>query len=318
LENKQYLQTDNIQYPNIQAAAGTSIYGFEHRFTQIGDQFTGFTFIANSFAGGTYNTTFTTGFLRVICPEAKCLGMTSTIRGYNISESARDLILRDLDNTPLIIPSQQLIWKGFPTPPNESGVESTLDIPYENITAAVIVFPKTSHQITVFENPMLEGLYMKVENQMIPNQPYASFGARFLQEQLILNDLDGNLQGTAEFTNSIINERNSPAGVRYRNALSDDTSFMATFQLERGDSGYVFDGYTSNGSLNTLIKGDAKWKGDQDTYLYPFTDAAGNTLPQRNIQAPQLWLCRDTFFAVRAGEFAYYMNGSPPGSQLNN
>jgi hypothetical protein len=242
LENKQYLQTDTINYPNIQAAAGSNIYGFEHRFTQIGDQFTGFTYIANTGSPGTGATTFTTGFLRVFCPEAKCISMTSTIRGYNISESARDTILRDLDNTPLIIPSQQLIWKGFPTPPNESGIESTLDIPYENITAAVIVFPKTSHQITVFENPMLEGLYMKVENQMIPNQPYASFGARFLQEQLILNDLDGNLQGTAEFTNSIINERNSPAGVRYRNALSDDTSFMATFQLERGDGGYVFDG----------------------------------------------------------------------------
>jgi hypothetical protein len=95
-----------------------------------------------------------------------------------------------------------MIWKGFPTPPNEAGVESTLDIPYENITAAVVVFPKSSNQITCYENPMLDGLYLKVENQMIPNQPYNSTGARFLQEQLILNDLDGNPQATAEFTKS--------------------------------------------------------------------------------------------------------------------
>jgi hypothetical protein len=163
---------------------------------------------------------------------------------------------------------------------------------------------------------MLDGPYLKVENRMIPNQPHTSIGARFLQEQLIINDLDGNLQATAEFTNSIINERNAPNGLRYNNSLSDDTSFMATFQLERGDAGYVFDGYNSSGSVNTLIKGDARYKETQNTYLFPFTNAAGQVIiSQPNIQAPQLWLCKDTYFRVKANAFEYVMKGSPAGSQ---
>jgi hypothetical protein len=278
----------------------------------------GFSFINNPGTVGNTNATtnFSLGFLRVHCPEARCLSLTSTIRGYNISEKAHAHILQSLEPGGLVIPCQQMIWKGFPTPPNEAGIESTLDIPYDNITAAVVVFPKSSNQITCFENPMLDGLYLKVENQMIPNQPYNSTGARFLQEQLILNDLDGNLQATAEFTNSIINERNAPNGTRYFNSLSDDTSFIATFQLERGSSGYTFDGYTSNGSVNTLIKGDARWKAENNTYLFPLTDAAGQTLlTVRNIQAPQLWLCKDTYCLVKANAFEYVMKGSPPGSQ---
>jgi hypothetical protein len=71
LENKLYLQTDNIQYPVIQAGVGSNIYGFEHRFTQVGDQFTGFTFVANGgVSGPNGTTTITTGFLRVIRPES--------------------------------------------------------------------------------------------------------------------------------------------------------------------------------------------------------------------------------------------------------
>jgi hypothetical protein len=161
---------------------------------------------------------------------------------------------------------------------------------------------------------MLDGMYLKVDERMIPNQPYSTTGARFLQEQLIINDLDGNLQSTKEFTNSIIKSRNAPNGKRYLNSLSDDTAFFSTFELERGDAGYAFDGYNSNGSVNTLLKGNARYKGADNTYLYPFVDSAGQTiLSQPNKHAPQLWLCRDTYCAVRPGRFQYFSRGTPPG-----
>jgi hypothetical protein len=312
LENKQFLQTDTINYSTL---AG-NFAGHEHRFTQVGDQFTGFTLIANTGTAGSGTTTFTPGFLRVTCPNARCIHLNTTIRGYSITDSAKNQILDLVEPDGLIIPCQQMVWKQFPTPPNDNGIDATLDIPYDNITAAVVVFPKTAKQRTVFENPMLDGLYLQVDSLKIPNIAYDTTGARYLQEQLILNDLDGNLQATAEFTNSIVNERNAPNGARYLNCLSDDTAMMATFQLERGDSGYVFDGYVSNGSVNTLIHGDSRHKGPNNTYQYPFVNAAGQTiLSQPNTNPPQLWLCHDTWCRVKEGVFEYHGKDAPPGSQ---
>jgi hypothetical protein len=102
------------------------------------------------------------------------------------------------------------------------------------------------------------------------------------------------------------------------NALSDDTAFMATFQLERADGAYVFDGYDSgNTSQNTLIKGNAIWKDQDNTYLYPLTDASGATIYTKNTLAPQLWLCVDTYCVVGQERFKYVSKGSPDGSQAN-
>jgi hypothetical protein len=165
---------------------------------------------------------------------------------------------------------------------------------------------------------MLEGLYLKIGGEQVPNQPYSSTGARFLQEQLIINDLDGNLQGTSEFTNSIINERNAPNGTRYLNALSDDTAFIATFQTERGDSAYVFDGLDSRGeNITVLLKGESKYKGVNNTYFYPLVDATGQTILTPNPCFPQYWGCADKWWHVAPGSVEWHDRDYPPGSQIN-
>jgi hypothetical protein len=62
-----------------------------------------------------------------------------------------------------------LIWNAFPAIPNDGGVDSTINVPLENCAGAVVVFPKTPNQITVFENPMLKDMYLKIDNRQIPD-----------------------------------------------------------------------------------------------------------------------------------------------------
>jgi hypothetical protein len=292
-----------------------------HRFTQIGDPFTSFQTVKFNAQDGAIpaNTTFTIGTITVFAAAGHCEELTSTVRGYKISEEARNEILRRCIENPLVIPAQELRYYTFPTGPDTNGIHTNLQVPYRNITCACVVFPKTPHQITCFENPMLQQLQLKIDGDFIPNKAYTTTGPRFLQEQLILTDLDGNLQATKEYTESIVNMRNNPrTGERWQNSLGDDTSFIAIFSTERGDGGYVFDGKDTNGqNVNTEINGDPQFTGQNDTYYYCATDALGNVLPNIHPPAPQLWLCQDTFWVFDGKTFQYFNDRNPRGSQYD-
>jgi hypothetical protein len=279
---KQYIQSEKILYPTLLG----DITKFRHAFTQVGDEFMG---ISNVVTAGDptpvtgdppdeCTATFTCANLRCMVNFAECLRLESTMRGYAITDRARDEIRAMFAADPLIVPAQQLIWKAFPGVPDSNGIDTTIDVPFENCAGAICVFPKTSNQLTVFENPMLRDFYLKIDNMQIPDREWNTTEPRYFQEQIILNDLDGQLQATDVFTDSIINAKNEPStGLRYGNSLRDDTQFLATFQTERVDSGYTFDGYSSaNANANVQLKGSAIHKDfPKNTYLYPFTDSTG-------------------------------------------
>jgi hypothetical protein len=165
---------------------------------------------------------------------------------------------------------------------------------------------------------MLKDLQITIGGKFFPKKAYNTFGARFLQEQLIIADLDGSLQATKEYTDSIVNVRNHPStGIRWANSLGDDTSFMALFQLERGDGGYVFDGIDTGGAnVNTEISASPIYTGDNDTYHFPY-QPLGAAAPDRTITSPPpiLFLARDTFFVVDSNGLSYFNDRTPRGSQ---
>jgi hypothetical protein len=253
----------------------------------------------------------------------------STIRGYNITEAARRAILQKITETPLVIPAQQIPNPtSFPIPMTEGGLNTNMNVPYRNVCCAGVVFPKTPNQITVFENPMLKEMQLTIGSQQIPTVKYSTVGARYLQEQLIIADLDGALQATTEYTDSIVNEKNKSGlnGARYINTMSDDTSFIALFQTERGDGGYVFDGIDSSGeNLNTIIEGQPIVSGTNDTYFYPrmIYNPANQTWAvdtTKHSPPPILLLCQDCFFVLDMGpegklRVSYHPDKSPNGSQ---
>jgi hypothetical protein len=155
---------------------------------------------------------------------------------------------------------------------------------------------------------MLQQLQIKIAGRVYPNERYSTLGARFLQEQLIIADLDGALQATQELTASYVNSKNKDDGTRYGNSLTDDTSFMALFQTERGDAGYVFDGIDYEGSVAFEVLASPIHTGANNTWLYPTPGGAKNTI------TALAYLCHDTYFEHDGTSFRYHTH-TPAGSQ---
>jgi hypothetical protein len=156
---------------------------------------------------------------------------------------------------------------------------------------------------------MLHGLQIKIAGETYPNERYDTIGARFLQEQLIIADLDGHLQATEELTTSYVASKNKDDGTPYANRLSDDTSFMALFQTERGDSGYTFDGLNFKEPTSFELLASPIHSGPNNTYLYPVSGGP------RNVRPPVAYLCMDTYFEHNGVEFQYHRHRTPIGTQ---
>jgi hypothetical protein len=165
---------------------------------------------------------------------------------------------------------------------------------------------------------MLTNLQLKIGETLYPNKAYSTVSARYLQEQLIISDLDGALQATDSYTASIVNLRNNPdTGARWNNSLTDDTDFLALFQTERGDAGYTFDGLDMGAeNINTEIVGHPIFKELNDTYYYPAVNAAGAVKQDKHPPPPQVWLCKDTFWVHDGETFTYHHDETPRGSQV--
>lgn len=128
---------------------------------------------------------------------------------------------------PTIFAGHGLITVYWGEGPNENGVKANLNIALRNCACASVDFPKTSNQPTYFDNPVPESLQLKIANRFIPPKAFSTASPRFLQEQLMLSELDGGPQPTSELNNSVILERNDPnTGLRHANTISDAASLF--------------------------------------------------------------------------------------------
>jgi hypothetical protein len=237
------------------------------------------------------------------------LELKGTIRRYGLTDRARQAIMAKLVAEPLRIPAQEVRRVPVQTGPTETGINASLNITFPNVSCVEIVFPKTDKQLTVFENPMLQVLQVQIAGELYPNERYSTVGARFLQEQLIIADLDGALQATEELTNSYVNSKNESYGTRYDNKLSDGTSFIALFQTERGDAGYTFDSINFTKPVSLEIIASPIHTGANDTYPYPVSGRP------RNTRSPVAYLCMDTWFEHDGCQFVHHYDETPAGTQ---
>ena len=238
----------------------------------------------------------------------------SNMQGFGVCESTRKGI-EEILRKGIIIPSQKVDYHSFPIAPAENGIKSTLNIPLINVTTLSIMFPKHHNDLTVFENPVYQNCYLNIGGKNFPDENVSTIGARFFENQLTAGDLDAiTLTCTKEFEDSMTMPKNDINGKRYRNTLSDASSFVFNIQAERSSAGYCFDAIDGGfGNVQIQVQGQPVYRGENDTY-YNVVEPSGNIV---HPPPTQLWLCRDTYFLMNLDGLAYIDDQSPPNSQIN-
>ena len=297
-----------VEGANIGAALPPNIV-FKRGFTQIGNS----AMCPSSFTATVDNSTnlitaytIASSELTLFCSSMRINEFSSHMAGFGVCEQSIKEIASILADG-IAIPSQILMYDGFPDSPNSRGIQTNLRATLSNVTSLSIVFPKHSNDLTVFENPVYDGLQLRINNKNYPDKTLNTVGAEFLQMQLIASDLDGSIECTKEFEDSYCQDRNASDGTRYTNTLSDCSSFLWNVQLERNGGGYFFDGFESHGAnIPIELVGKPVYANAQDTYYN--VDANGTIHPP----APQCWSCKDTYILLTNGDMKFKMNGEPP------
>ena len=309
---KDYKEVMEGEKINIDLSSVNLASLYKHAFTQINNNaniITTWTETPGS-AGAATTITAEQGSALLQCTGMTIQMLKSNMYGFGINPKSAQKIM-EIFRTPQVIPSQMLDYNAFPLAATRSGIQSTINMPITNCTCISIMFPKHDNDYTVFENPIYNNVQLTVNGKNLPDEPVSTQGARFLQYQLVASDLAGGLQCTKEYEDSIIMSKNDSGGIRYKNCLSDGTSFMFNIQCERNGAGYTYDGFDSNGqNIAIQLKGQPIYTDENDTY-WNYNNDSGATNPP----PPQIWCCRDTYFLASVNGLQYFNCDSPPNSQ---
>jgi hypothetical protein len=228
--------------------------------------------------------------------------MRIAIPGYNCNDATKAALATAFPiENPWYIPAQQLEMITMPKPNNRFSYDGAISYALNNVTDFILVFRKDGRELTCFENPMINGLQIIVENKNIPENPLCTIGEHFFSLVLQASDLDNLFEATEEYEHSLTKPLNNPDGTPILRTIMDQTSFIPPIQSERSGKGYFFDGMeTGNKPATIRLKFTPIFQGPNDTYLYQ--------LPP----APQIWLCRDTFWTFdTTNGLRYHRTGTP-------
>jgi hypothetical protein len=296
----------------------------KHQFTQIANSAT----IITGFNYGRTNNdpvTITTGLCTLRCTDFMITRCKSTILGFNVRESSK-LAIQNFFATPRYIPAQELAYYAFPHPATANGFQSSINVPLHNCNCISFMFPKNGKDRTVFENINYQNVQCTIANTNFPSDPFTTVGARFLQYQLIASDLDGPIEPSKEYIDSIAGDKVALWGTdiwRYHNGVdwqkkvSDETSFMINIQLERSGAEYCFDGLDTGGqNIAIQLKGNPIKTGVLDTYYCAEGDG-DDPEKYRHPCPPEVWICQETYWKLSNSEGLVYMrSGNPPNTQV--
>ena len=219
------------------------------------------------------------------------------IPGYNVTqECKRNLSSLFTPEHPMIIPSQHLDIKNMPKP-NEVGIyDADFTYALHNVTDFIVVWPRTTKDLTCFYNPQFQDLQLRVDGKLYPtNKLENTWDYRFYQMMMNASDLDNYYEADKSYSRSLTAP--IPSGWTNTSCPYDISTFLCTFQVERNTAGYCFDGLET-GNLNVNIG-----------LLYTNT----NSWYDDTKVAPQIWFCRDTYWTVdNVNGLKYHKVGTPP------
>ena len=275
----------------LYGANGINNFMFNRTFTQVGHAGP----LISSYR--TDNVNMNTADITLSVLKLEITSIKCDCFGFNVTQETNDLLFQMFTPMhPMIIPSQELEVVPFQFAPKANLASSYVaDISYtlHNVTDFVLVFPEEPGNMTVFRNPNLTNLQLRVNNIPYPHEPFDNtYDHRFLNYTIRASDLDNFFAANKDYVNSMTYKRENTD----KNTPYDITNFIVTIQAERNGKGYFFDGVetgTQNVNINLRFNYTVNGLGQSDA-------------------PPELWLCRDTYWTVDSQNgLRYWKTGTP-------
>ena len=298
LDAHNFMNNTNLE---LNAAYAGSAYIYDRFFHQIGDS----GILMDVDAGPAY-------IPNKVTPIVTSFTVThfkSQLMGFGVTPETFQAMADYLNKSPILLPAQQLQYFSYSTVPDASGLNASVQIAFDNVECLTLMFPTTTQQVTVFQNPMITNLQMNINEKLFPPNSISTntdISPEFLVYQLNASDLDGCIEPTKSWLYSITQPRHNSSGTRLANTIHDNTDFMCNFSLERAQGGSVFDGFTTDTPVNVKLSFNPIYAGVNDPYYIP--DPSNTNI---HPPAPQMWLCRDTYWVLSNGTLKYVNKGSP-------
>ncbi len=276
----------------------------------------------------------TTATLRVRENACQITLLKTNCAGFGVKPDVIQALMESL-NEPIIIPAQELTRHQFEGHAAYDSIVLSKTVPLRNATNITMMFPFHNEDCTIFQNINYRNVKLIVNKRTYPETDWDNtWDGRFVQYQLMANELDGMIEPTREFVESIskplsieyqrkdtlenmYRAKNEPAeGARLLMCPFDNTSFGINFQLERGNAGYVFDGIdTGSHTVTVEFRGYALHPNEEaDPVWFPDVSADLTKYEQKTPPPPEMWVCSDTYWtwSVQDG-VRYYARGIPAG-----
>jgi len=234
------------------------------------------------------------------------------IKGFGVKEEVKQTIYNMIRQSPMKIPAQKLERHTFGTGLLSPGpFDATASITMRNVNCISVMFGTDVSNTTIFRNPMIRNLQLTIGNTLYPAERTSTMNIlnpEYLTYQLQASELDGAITPSKSFVNSILHDRlnytiDSAGNVnvtgRKINTRSDGTDFVFTVETERGQSGYVFDGLTTDGNVVVNLKFEPIATNPVNNVYYNYDPV---NYPGRVPSAPVLHIARDVFWELGINE----------------
>ena len=225
--------------------------------------------------------------VKLTCYDLQTLDIWCDVRGYKASSGAMQNMYNSFCRNPFVVCAQRVERTGFNSKPTVSGgIHTDITLRFNRVTDINILMPTHSLQRTVYTNPALRGFQVIIGNDHYPDQQVTTLSPEFFENQIQSTDFDSFFEATDSYEHSLTDARVDENGEK--NPITDDTSFVPIFSLERANAGeLVFDGLDQL-SVKVELHGTPLYS----TSIYPRSD-------DTDIEPPALCTTTDTYWIFR-------------------
>ena len=240
----------------------------------------------------------------------KVVSLTATavscdIQGYNISSEGKSALTQEFTaETPYVVPCLYSTFKNFDGRIQGGLFMCDFEMWVRNIKDIHLAFPTNTLQRTVFKNPMLKNLQMRIQNVLYPKIPFNTYDKRFFKIQVNSFDPD------RDYMNSLLELPWDIANDEYvEKCESDDTACIITIPMERDNEPNAFDGFeTGNENVNFQLMARI-YSQKVAKSVYGLREDGGKLIDE---PSPYIWFTAKTFWTADVTNgLVFHQNETP-------